>query len=129
MLKSTIQRRSLCLLLAALFFLGSRCAAQSNGADQNFKTIPQQVKTNAEVKATNRANTIANDATDKIDSGMSKAYRGFMKMFTKKKKSGGALQDSVGTAGGARLVRDSSGVVGTVVKDSAAVVTPVVKRG
>src|SRR5580698_4611938 len=71
MLMSTIQCRSLYLLIAALFFLGSRGAAQST-ADQNFKTIPQQVKTNAEVKATN------------------KAYKGFVGMFKKKKKKDSA---------------------------------------
>ena len=90
---STIQSRSLYLLIAALFFIGSRGAAQSTAADQSFKTIPQQVKTNAETKATNKANTVANNATDKVDTGLNKAYKGFVGMFKKKKK-----KDSVGAA-------------------------------
>jgi hypothetical protein len=47
----TQQCRSLCLLLAAVVFLGSR-GAQPTAAGQGFKTIPQQIKSNAEVKAT-----------------------------------------------------------------------------
>jgi hypothetical protein len=86
---STIQCRSLYLLIAALFFLGSRGAAQST-ADQNFKTIPQQVKTNAEVKATNKANAVGNSAADKVDTGLNKAYKGFVGMFKKKKKKDSA---------------------------------------
>jgi hypothetical protein len=88
---STIQCRSFYLLIVALLFIGSRGAAQATAADQNFKTIPQQVKTNAEVKATNKTNSVANSATDKVDSGLNKAYKGFTGMFKKKKK-----KDSVG---------------------------------
>jgi hypothetical protein len=119
-----MQRRSLYLLLAALFFTGSRVVAQTTAADQNFKTIPQQIKTTAEVKATNRANVIANDATDKIDSGMSKAYRGLLKMFGKKRKpgAGAPAQDSVGT-GVTPPMKDSAAVVAPM-RDSVAVVTP-----
>ena len=93
---STIQGRSLYLLIAALFFIGSRGAAQSTAADQSFKAIPQQIKTNAEVKANNRANTVANSATDKLDSGVNKAFRGIGKMFRKKPKPG---KDSLGMSG------------------------------
>ena len=123
---STIQRCRTCLLLAALFIIGSRSLAQSTAADQNFKTIPQQIKTNAEVKATNRANTIADRASDKIDSGMGMAYRGLIKMFKKKNKPGGAgvpLKDSA--AGGGTVAKDSALVV-TQVQNST-IVTPPVK--
>jgi hypothetical protein len=92
---STIQCRSLCLLIAALFFAGSRGAAQSTtAADQGFKTIPQQVKANAETKATNKANQVGNSAADKVDSGVNKAYRGFLNKFKKKPKPGTAPKDS-----------------------------------
>ncbi|HET6252846.1 MAG TPA: hypothetical protein VFE32_02165 [Puia sp.] len=91
----TIQCRSHCLLLAALIFIGTRGAAQS-AADQSFKTIPQQIKTSAEIKATNKANSVANGATDKVDSGVNKAYRGLMKMFKKKPKPGTGPKDSTG---------------------------------
>jgi hypothetical protein len=92
---STIQCRSLCLLLAALFFAGSRGAAQSTtAADQNFKTIPQQVKANAETKATNKANQVGNSAADKLDSGVNKAYRGLLNKFKKKPKPVPAPKDS-----------------------------------
>ena len=101
---SAIQCRSLCLLLAALFFLGSRGAAQSTAADQSFKAIPQQIKSNAEVRATNKANQVANTATDKLDSGMGKAYRGLVNMFKKKNKP---VKDTVKMPG--TLVKDSVG--------------------
>jgi hypothetical protein len=81
-----MQCRSLFLLIAALFFLGSRVAAQST-ADQNLKTVPQQIKSNAENKASTKATAIGNSASDKVDSGMSKAYKGFVGMFKKKKKN------------------------------------------
>jgi hypothetical protein len=92
---STIQCRSLCLLLAALFFAGSRGAAQSTtAADQGFKTIPQQVKANAETKATNKATQVGNNAADKLDSGVNKAYRGLLNKFKKKPKPAAAPKDS-----------------------------------
>jgi hypothetical protein len=96
MSKSILQRRPVYLAIALLFFACGQVVAQATTADQNFKTIPQQVKANAEVKATNKANTVANSATDKIDSGMNKAFKGLGKMFKKKPKPG---KDSLSTPG------------------------------
>jgi hypothetical protein len=87
----TTRQRNLYLLFALLLFCG-RLTAQTTGtttttaADQNFKTIPQQVKGNAENKATNKVNTVANNASNKVDTGLNNAYKGFVKMFRKKPK-------------------------------------------
>ena len=84
---SILQRRPLYLAIALLFFTYGQVVAQAT-AGQTISAIPQQIKTNAEVKANTKANSIANSATDKLDSGMNKAFKGIGKMFKKKPKPG-----------------------------------------
>jgi hypothetical protein len=93
---SILQWRPLYLAIALLFFTCGQVIAQATAADQNFKTIPQQIKANAENKANTKANNLANSATDKLDSGMNKAFKGIGKMFKKKPKPG---KDSLSTSG------------------------------
>ena len=70
----------------ALFLLcGIHAAAQST-ADQSLKNLPQQVKDNAENKATTKTNTVSNNAINKLDSASDKAFKGFTGLFKKKKK-------------------------------------------
>ncbi len=73
------------IALAMLLLSGIHAAAQST-ADQSFKSIPQSTKDNAENKATTKANTISNNAMDKLDSASNKAFKGFTGLFKKKKK-------------------------------------------
>jgi hypothetical protein len=91
-----MQRRNTCLALALLFFTCGQVVAQATTADQNFKATPQQIKANAENKANAKANNVANSATDKLDSGVNKAFKGIGKMFKKKPKP---AKDSLGTPG------------------------------
>jgi hypothetical protein len=92
---TVLQRRPLYLAIALLFFTCGQVVAQATAADQTFKATPQQIKANAELKANAKANTVANSATDKLDSGMNKAWKGIGKMFKKKPKPG---KDSVASA-------------------------------
>ena len=73
------------ITIAMLLLSGGSVAAQS-AADQSFKTIPQQVKDNAETKTTTKTNTVANNAMNKLDSASNKAFKGITGMFKKKKK-------------------------------------------
>jgi hypothetical protein len=75
------------ITLAMLLLSGMHAAAQST-ADQSFKSIPQSTKDNAENKATAKANTVSNNAMNKIDSASNKAFKGFTGLFKKKKKPG-----------------------------------------
>ena len=84
---SVLQRRTLYLAIALLIFTCGRVVAQTTSG-QTITAIPQQIKTNAEVKANTKANSVANSATDKLDSGMNKAWKGLGKMFKKKPKPG-----------------------------------------
>jgi hypothetical protein len=73
------------IALALLLLSGIHAAAQST-ADQSFKSIPQSTKDNAENKATTKANTVSNNAMNKLDSASNKAFKGFTGLFKKKKK-------------------------------------------
>ena len=68
--------------IIALLLLSGVAAAQS--ADP-IKTIPQQIKQNAETKAVVKSNTVANNATTKLDSASNKAFKGMTGLFKKKK--------------------------------------------
>ncbi len=57
--------------------------AQST-ADQSFKSIPQQVKTNAENRATVKSNDVSNAAMTKLDSASNHAFRKITGLFRKK---------------------------------------------
>lgn len=73
------------IALAILLLTGYTAAAQS-AADQSFKTIPSQIKDNAETKATTKANTVSNNAMNKIDSTSNKVFKGVTGLFKKKNK-------------------------------------------
>jgi hypothetical protein len=73
------------IILATLLFSGIHAAAQS-AADQSFRSIPQATKDNAETKATAKANTVSNNAMNKIDSASDKVFKGFTGLFRKKNK-------------------------------------------
>jgi hypothetical protein len=83
-----IHRSSICFpAIIALSLLSGVAVAQS--ADQSFKTIPQQIKQNAETKAVVKSNTVANNATNKLDSASNKAFKGMTGLFKKKKPAKG----------------------------------------
>jgi hypothetical protein len=77
------------LAIAILLVSGSSLKAQT-AADQSFKTIPQQVKDNAENKATAKTNTVSDKAMNKLDSASGKALKGFTNLFKKKNKKAAA---------------------------------------
>ena len=77
------------IAVSMLLLSGGSVAAQS-AADQSFKTIPQQVKDNAETKATTKTNTVSGDAMNKLDSASNKAFKGFTGLFKKKNKKAAA---------------------------------------
>ena len=82
--KLTTRSRICFPTIIALLFLSGTAAAQS--ADQSIKTIPQQIKQNAETKAVVKSNTVANNATTKLDSASNKAFKGFTGLFKKKNR-------------------------------------------
>jgi len=83
------------VVLVLLLLTGGRVAAQTSSADQSVSNLPQQVKTNSENKLVAKTNTVSNNAADKVDTLGTKAFKGFVGMFKKKKKQ---PKDSVATA-------------------------------
>jgi hypothetical protein len=78
-----VYRWGKCLpVIIALSLLSGAAVAQSS--DQ-IKNIPQQIKQNAETKAVVKSNTVANNATTKLDSASNKAFKGMTGLFKKKK--------------------------------------------
>jgi len=77
------------VVMALLLLTGGRVAAQSttSSADQSVNNLPQQVKTNGENKLVAKTNTVSNNAADKVDTLGTKAIKGFVGMFKKKKKT------------------------------------------
>jgi hypothetical protein len=73
----------LVLAISLLLASAGKSRAQSS-ADQSFKSIPQQVKTNAENKATTKSNDVSNAAMTKLDSASNRAFRKFTGLFSKK---------------------------------------------
>jgi hypothetical protein len=72
--------------IAILLLSGVRAAAQST-ADQTVKNLPQQVKDNAENRASTKTNNLSGEAINKLDSASNKAFRGFTGLFKKKNKA------------------------------------------
>ena len=83
------------VVLVLLLLTGGRVAAQTSSADQSVSNLPQQVKTNSENKLVAKTNTVSNNAADKVDTLGTKAFKGFVGMFKKKKKT---PKDSVAPA-------------------------------
>jgi hypothetical protein len=76
------------VVLILLLLTGGRVAAQTSSTDQSVNNLPQQVKTNGENKLVAKTNTVSNNAADKVDTLGTKAFKGFVGMFKKKKKTG-----------------------------------------
>jgi hypothetical protein len=78
--------------------LATAGTAHAQSADQSFKSIPQQVKTNAENKATARSNDVSNAAMTKLDSASNRAFRKFTGLFKRKDHPAnpGPVPDSTG---------------------------------
>jgi hypothetical protein len=91
------------VVLALLLLTCGRVAAQTttSSAGQSVSNLPQQVKTNGENKLVAKTNTVSNNAADKVDTLGTKAFKGFVGMFKKKKKTeaipGGGTPPSSGT--------------------------------
>jgi hypothetical protein len=84
MLKSSRRSWLANLAVPLLLLIGGAATAQT--ADQQFKAIPDNMKTDAATKATTKTNTVSNNAMNKLDSASNKAFNGFTHMFKKKKK-------------------------------------------
>jgi len=97
---STTNQKNLGFAIAVtLLLVASAGAAHAQSADQTFKSIPQQVKTNAENKATVKSNDVSNAAMTKLDSASNRAFRKFTGLFKKKDRPANTPPnpDSTGT--------------------------------
>jgi hypothetical protein len=81
---SVIHQKNLVFTLALTLLLLTAGNTRAQSADQSFKSIPQQVKTNAENKATAKSNDVSTAAMTKLDSASNRAFRKFTGLFKRK---------------------------------------------
>ena len=80
---STQNSRFFVLVVIALLLTAGPTHGQST-SDQSLKSIPQQVKANAENKATAKSYDVSNAAMTKLDSASNRAFRKFTGLFKRK---------------------------------------------